>query len=177
MRAREAHEPRIEAASVADLGVIASLRGDLAEARERYEAGLQIQEGIGDVHGATVSRYNLGELAESLGEITLAEDLWRTCFESWMELKDRYRAAATLRSFALMRSSGDPERAAVAIGAAEAVIELVEMHEPAWFLSHSLAHRRQECLEKLGAERYGQLALKGADMSLEEAARYVGLSR
>jgi hypothetical protein len=94
---------------------------------------LQIQEEIGDLHGATVSGYNLGELAENSGDTIVAEDLWRSCFESWISLKDRYRAAATLRSFALMRSLRDPERAAVAIGAAEAVIQLVEMHEPHGF--------------------------------------------
>jgi hypothetical protein len=57
------------------------------------------------------------------------------------------------------------------------VIQPGEMHEPEWFLSESLARRKQECLEKLGTERYDQLGLKGADLSLEEAARYVGLLR
>ncbi len=75
-----------------------------------------------------------------------------------------------------MHSAQDPERAAVALGAADAVVRLVGSHEPEWFLPEHLARRRGECLAKLGAERYDHLQLKGAAMSLEEAAQYVGLA-
>jgi hypothetical protein len=57
------------------------------------------------------------------------------------------------------------------------VIQLVEMHEPACFLSESLTHRKQDASKSKAAERYEQLGLKGADMPLEEAARCVGLLR
>ena len=175
-RAREANEIRSEAASLGDLGVLAAIQGNLETARDRYQAGLELQERIGDLQGASVSMYNLGEVAEALGETASAARLWRKSFENYsVTLKDRYRAAATLRSFALVHSEQDPERAAVALGAAEAVIQLVGPHEPTWLVPPRLARRRDECLTRLGPEHYEQLQLKGAGMSLEEAAQYIGL--
>lgn len=176
-RAREAHEPRLEANALSNLGVVASLQGDLETARAHYEASLRIREAIGDLHGATISLYNLGEVAEALGETADATSLWRKCFENWLTLKDRYRAAATLRSFALMHSAQDPERAAVGLGAAESAIQVLAPHEPASALLPRLARRADECRATLGEERYGQLQAKGAAMSLEEAARFAGLVR
>jgi predicted ATPase/class 3 adenylate cyclase len=176
VRAGQAHERRVEATSVADLGVLAAIQGDLETARDRYETGLRIQEEIGDVQGATVSLYNLGEIAEALGQNEEAARLWRKCFENFtVNLKDRYRAAATLRCFALMQAERDPERAAAALGASEAVVELVGTHEPDWFIPPRLQRLRVRCVAKLGSERFDELQLKGAAMSLEEAARYVGL--
>jgi tetratricopeptide (TPR) repeat protein len=176
VRAREVHHPPIEAAALGDLGVLAALNGDLVTAHERYEAALRIQEEIGDILGASVSLYNLGEVAEALGETHEATLLWRRCFENNLViLKDRYRAAATLRSFALMQSPRDPECAAVALGAAKAVIELVGSFEPDWLIPPRLARLRDECEAKLGKERYEELQMTGAAMSLEEAAHYVGL--
>jgi non-specific serine/threonine protein kinase len=175
-RAREARDSRIEAASLGDLGVLAAIQGDLETAKDRYETGLKIQEEIGDVQGATVCLYNLGEVAEALGETADAAKLWRKCFENFtVTLKDRYRAAATLRSFALMRSNEDPERSAVALGAAEAVIQALGSYDPEWLLPPRLARQRDECVATLGTERYNHLQVKGAAMRLEEAAELVGL--
>jgi tetratricopeptide (TPR) repeat protein len=176
VRAREVHQPSIEAAALGDLGVLAAITGDLLTAHERYEAALRIQEAIGDIHGASACMYNLAEVAEALGETAEATRLWRKSFENnTFTLKDRYRAAASLRCFALMQSPRDPERAAAALGAAQAVVELVGSYEPDWFIPPRLARLRDECEAKLGKERYEELQVTGAAMSLEEAAHYVGL--
>jgi tetratricopeptide (TPR) repeat protein len=175
-RARQAHERRVEASSIADLGVLAAIQGDFETARERYQTALRIEEEIGDVQGTSVSLYNMGEAAAMLGETEEATRLWRNSFKNWnVTLRDRYRAAATLRSYALMRAEEDPERAATALGASEDVIQLVGSHEPDWLIPPSLLARRDSCVAKLGPERFDELQLKGAGMSLEEAATYVGL--
>jgi predicted ATPase/class 3 adenylate cyclase len=175
-RAREAHESSIESDAVGDLGVLAAIQGDFETARDQYETSLRIKEKIGDVQGATLLLYNLGEVAQALGETADAARLWRKCFENFtVTLKDRYRAAATVRSFALMRSEVDPERAAVALGAAEAVIQALGSYDPEWLLPPRFARRRDDCIATLGTERYNHLRVKGAAMHLEDAAEFVGL--
>jgi predicted ATPase/class 3 adenylate cyclase len=175
-RAREAGDRRVEAASVGDLGVLAAIQGEHEAARGRYETGLGIYREIGDAQGAAITMYNLGETAEALGQSEEATRLLRGAFENWnVILKDRYRAAAALRSFALMRAEQDPERAAVALGASEGVIQLVGSHEPEWLVPPRLLARRDNGMAKLGSERFDELQLMGAGMSLEEAATYVGL--
>jgi tetratricopeptide (TPR) repeat protein len=176
VQARKTRERRVEASSIADLGVLAAIQGDLETARKRYQAALKIQKEIGDVQGTTVCLYNMGEAAATIGEIEEATRFWRQCFENWnVTLKDRYRAAATLRSFALMRVEQDPERAATALGTSEDVIQLVGSHEPDWFIPPRWLGLREKCVAQLGPERFDELQLKGAGMSVEEAATYVGL--
>lgn len=175
LRAREVGQQRTEADSLSNLGMIAWLQGDRDEAAARYQESLQIRRAIGDAHGVAISLYNLGEAAEARGENDEARGLWREAFETNISLKDEFRAAATLRAFALSHGASHPERVAMALGASEAVIQLLGMREPASTLPPELARHRDDCIRELGVERFEELEMNGASMSLDEAARYVGL--
>ncbi|WP_242454223.1 BTAD domain-containing putative transcriptional regulator [Bailinhaonella thermotolerans] len=122
--ARRAGMPGVPAPVHLGLGRIARIRGDLAEARERYEAALRTSvKGAFAAGGALVAAHvALGRLAEAEGDPDEARLRYRDALAAARETplpSDIADAAEGLAAAALL--DGDPARAAVLLGAAVAL--------------------------------------------------------
>ncbi len=83
------------AACYYQLGVIAQLRGDYAQAEQRYQDSLAIKEEIGDRAGIAACYHQLGMIAQLRGDYAQAEQRYQASLAIDEELGDRVGIAAS----------------------------------------------------------------------------------
>lgn len=106
----------------------ALLRGDYAEARERFARALPIFEKMGDQHRVTMIRSWMAHMRRHEGHFREAEAEYRKTIRLWQKLGHRGAVAHQLESFAMVALELEqPERAARLFGAAEALREKIAM--------------------------------------------------
>ncbi|MGH3997996.1 MAG: tetratricopeptide repeat protein, partial [Pseudonocardiaceae bacterium] len=76
------------------LGIIAQSRGDYAQAEQRYQTSLTLNEELGDRSGIASSYNQLGTIAQSRGNYAQAEQRYQTALTLNDELGDRARIAS-----------------------------------------------------------------------------------
>jgi tetratricopeptide (TPR) repeat protein len=72
-----------ERGGLATLGIVATMQGRFAEARELYEQSARISERTGDAEGLRDARIALGDLALNRGDFALAEALSEQALHCW----------------------------------------------------------------------------------------------
>ncbi len=113
------------------LGVGAQIAGDLTDAREWMTQRLALVRGQGNEFLVASEAANLSMVERQLGDLDAAEDLAREALEIGIRIGDEFTrpfAIAGLAAIATERQAFD--RAAVLLGAAEALIEAKKMAWP-----------------------------------------------
>jgi non-specific serine/threonine protein kinase len=85
-----------------NLGYVAQMRGEIAEARRRYEASLAIHRNAGDKRSIAVGLYNLAELALDEDDAVSASIRLIECIDISVEIGDRYLLTHALRCAAAL---------------------------------------------------------------------------
>lgn len=172
-----------------DLGVAASVRGDLGEARMRYERSLSARRRAGDLEGATRTLTNLASVSSMRGELREARVAYEHALELKRRLGSRAGEALTLRnlgdlacavghyatarrhlsgSLAIRSQLGDT------LGEAGVMVVQGRMHT-------TLGHDREARIALMGARnRYNELCVTGPDRAVllwEEARLALALGR
>jgi tetratricopeptide (TPR) repeat protein len=100
------------AASYHQLGMIAELRGDYAQAERRYQNALTIDEELGDRAGIAASYHQLGIIAQLREDYAQAEQRYQDSLTIAEERGDRADiASSTSQLGALHTERGDPVEA------------------------------------------------------------------
>jgi tetratricopeptide (TPR) repeat protein len=84
--------------------MIAELRGDYAQAEQRYQASLTIFEELGDRAGIASSYHQLGIIAELRGDYAQAEQRYQASLTIKEELGDRAGIAWTTSQLGVLRT-------------------------------------------------------------------------
>ncbi len=147
-------------------------RGEPALGRERYARALAIYRELDDLRGVARTLQALGELEIDQGDAAAAMRSLRESLEIRAVLRDAAGGASVIERLARLSAGGDSHRAALLLGAAEALRTSIGVPAPA-------AERleRERLLESLGAA-IGEGPMQeawtaGQLMSLEAAATYV----
>ncbi|MFG2343703.1 TIR domain-containing protein, partial [Streptomyces phaeochromogenes] len=96
--------PRSSSAAtyIHQLGIIAELRGDYAQAEEHYRASLTIKEELGDRSGIASSYHQLGRIAQDRGDYGQAEERYRASLTILEELGDRSGIASSYHQLGII---------------------------------------------------------------------------
>jgi tetratricopeptide (TPR) repeat protein len=157
------------AMNLTELGDLAKLQGEYAEAEARYEQSLAAYKEIGDSGGMAASLNNLGDIACARGDYVGARSRYEQSLAIAVELGHQPRIAGLLESFAgLAAAQAQPERAIRLAGAA-AVLRLalgtpLPPEEQTRF-ERNLEPARQMLPEALAAA----VRAEGQSMSLQQA--------
>ena len=183
-RARRALEEALQAArnagftdviswATAYLGKLAVVEGQIDEGERLLSEGLAMFQKLGHPLGASWAMRHLGRAALEQGDATRAEALLREALRISLE-QVRPDVPLVLQAIAeLEERRGSWERAATLSGAAEATRQRMGLNLPT--REQSVASAAKDALRaRLGAERFEELAGRGAVMSLEEAGAYAG---
>jgi hypothetical protein len=109
-----------------NMGMLASGRGDLAAAYERFAEAEQLAGDVGDPWLESVGRHNLGNVARDLGDLEASARHLGHALTAYVEHDDRWSVAHVLEDVALWLVASGPEGDADAlrlIGAAERLRE------------------------------------------------------
>jgi predicted ATPase/DNA-binding XRE family transcriptional regulator len=106
------------------LGDVALFQGDLATANSMYDESLAIYRELGDRLYISNTLRVIGHLALQLGAYDKAQTVYRQSLDLVYKLGNKPNIALTLIGLAgVAEARGDPERAAILLGAAEAIRE------------------------------------------------------
>jgi tetratricopeptide (TPR) repeat protein len=101
-------DPRLAAATYTGLGNVARARGDLREARRRYEQGRTLIQGLGDRSAVYHHLHLLGELVRDTGDISRGRELLTQALTEARALGQPGAEANTIHSLAdLALDEGD----------------------------------------------------------------------
>lgn len=84
------------------LGTIMRLRGNLAAARQHYQAGYDIREAFADTGGMALALGSLAEIATEEGDFAQAEQLYQQSLAIYQENGDRGGLVQTLEGLGIM---------------------------------------------------------------------------
>jgi predicted ATPase/class 3 adenylate cyclase len=169
---RESGDMSALAHSLGQLGVLALEDGDLARAAELCEEGLALARKVGNEQTAALLLQDLGFIALHGGRLPEAATRYAESLEIARRFDLKGSVASCLKGIAAAAAaSGDRDRAARILGAANTVDEQVhgtleapEVPEDAWIHAFARGH--------LGDERSLEAWSDGRAMTLEEAAEY-----
>jgi non-specific serine/threonine protein kinase len=154
------------------LGEIHRLLGDDGKAKEAYSMCLEINRKIGNKREIGAPLSNLSYIAMHEGEYKRAEQLAREGFRIEVEVMSNYYIAISMAMIAgPVAAQGYPERAAVLVGASNAIFESMGAHQ-----QPSDQVELEGYLENIKAQidehTYSKALAKGEEMSLENAIAY-----
>jgi non-specific serine/threonine protein kinase len=161
------------AVTTSNLGWIAEMENDLADARDWYDESRQIRGGVGDEYTFAKSTADLGRIARRRREPVVASKLLKQALHVFQRIGDRRLAAACLVELGAVAAQRRRwEMAARLLGAAESVRASLGM--PAWPDEQTL---HDEVLESIRTTRDDSSILKalrtGRALSLEDAVELV----
>jgi predicted ATPase len=138
-------------------------------ARELYEEILEIARPEGDAEAICLNSASLGECLRRLGDEERARSLLAEGLELSLRLPLLSIAPEALEAFAALAVSHQPQRAAVLIGAAEALRD-----ETGFGVADPVEHERvvSNCRAQLGTEAFATRCSEGRAMTLEQAADF-----
>ena len=143
--------------------------GDTLRAQEMVAEGLAYARETGFAWAIAICLNRQGRFASDAGDFAIAAPLYQESLRIWEEFGDRWRVTRTLPDIADSAAMlGWPDRAAVLLGAAEALNEpLATTHRFADDFSWRRA--RTEATAALDAETFERLWADGRSMSWNEA--------
>jgi hypothetical protein len=104
--------------------MLATVRGDLALALERFMEAQTLAEEVGDPWVVAVGHHNLGNATRDLGDLDAAPGHFAAALGAYVERDDRWSVAHLFEDIAvwmLMRGPGSDVEAMWLLGAAEAL--------------------------------------------------------
>jgi DNA-binding CsgD family transcriptional regulator len=156
-------------------GVCHGFAGNSAESVARHRQCITRAGEAGEVHMRALAVAGLGEQELAGGRLDEAGVLFREAISLKSELGDRMGMAVGLDSLGrLATAEGDGERAALLLGAAEGIWDLVGMSGTG--NPFAFAPSRSDGLEQtrslLGKQRFRELFRQGSELSLDQAVRF-----
>jgi predicted ATPase/DNA-binding CsgD family transcriptional regulator len=156
-------------------GVCHGFAGNSVEASARHQHCIALADEVGERHLKALALVGLGEQERVGGRLEGATALFREAIVLKRELGDRTGLAVGLDCLGRVATAeGRGERAALLLGAAEGIWNMVGMSETGNLLA--LMPSRSEGLEQarklLGKQRFRELFRRGSGMSLDEAVRF-----
>ncbi len=151
---------RAAAFYIHQLGVIAQVRGEYAQAEDHFREALALNEELGDRYGITAGLHRLGTIAQDRGDHDTAEQFYRHALSLAEELGDRGDLAAAYHQLGtIAQDRGDyataEEQFHIALSIAEELSDRVSIANTYHRLG-MLAHHRGHFSE---AERFYRQAL------------------
>ena len=156
-------------------GVCHGFAGNSAESVARHQQCITRASQVGEVHMRALAVAGLGEQELAGGRLDEAGVLFREAIVLKSELGDRMGMAVGLDSLGRLATAEDQgERAALLLGAAEGIWDLVGMSETG--NPFAFAPSRSDGLEQtrslLGKQRFRELFRQGSELSLDQAVRF-----
>jgi predicted ATPase/class 3 adenylate cyclase/Tfp pilus assembly protein PilF len=127
---REAGDRWGEAFALDSLGVMLGRQGEHATAAGLHEDAIAISRSIGDERGVARAVAHLGEVAARRGDLDRARTLYVDSLEIRRRLGDMPGTASAMEKLAALVTAKDPHGAAVLLGAAERVRDLIRAPVP-----------------------------------------------
>jgi hypothetical protein len=145
------------------------LAGDIALARQKYEAALAASRETGELFRQTMNLANLSMTAYIEGDFERAWELSAAALRSWLELKARQGVISQLAMMAgPLTRLGDPLRAARLLGAFAALGDQLDIaHHPTD--GPQMAEYERVTRDALGEAAFAAAWAEGRQMTLEEA--------
>jgi predicted ATPase/class 3 adenylate cyclase/Tfp pilus assembly protein PilF len=119
-----------EAFALDSLGVMLARQGRHEEATRLHDEALAISRSMGDERGVARALAHLGDAAEKAGDVERARSLYIQSFEIRRALGDLPGTASGMEKLASVVTDRDPRAAAVLLGAAERVRDLIRAPVP-----------------------------------------------
>jgi predicted ATPase len=106
----------------------ARYRGRFEEARKQFAPLLQIFQDMGDFHRANMVQSEMAHMDRAEGKLTSAGAIYRETILVWKRLGHRAAVANQFECLAFIAKANEqPERAAILLGAAEALREMINI--------------------------------------------------
>jgi predicted ATPase/class 3 adenylate cyclase len=127
---RQAGDRWSEAFALDSLGVALARQGEHEEATRLHDEALTISRAIGDERGVARALAHLGDVAARMEELDRAKQLYLDSLEIRRAVGDLPGTASALEKLASVITTRDPRAAAVLLGAAETVRDLIRAPVP-----------------------------------------------
>ncbi|MGV0044919.1 protein kinase domain-containing protein [Mycobacterium colombiense] len=170
-----AEDPLIRVSAMILQGWRLQFQGDTGRALVWQEKALAVSQAAGEVVFRSILLWSLGVGWWRHGKPDRAEGLLRQCLGLAHQIDDPRNAAACLEAMGwIAGAKNDPRRAAVLMGAAEALMHGVGA-SPAVLPDLAVFHEEcvQRTLETLGAQDYSAVREEGAGLDFDAAVAYV----
>jgi predicted ATPase/DNA-binding CsgD family transcriptional regulator len=155
-------------------GVCHGFAGSRVEATDRHQRCITRADEVGERHMKALAVAGLGEQELAGGHLANATVLFRESIVLKRELGDRMGLAVGLDSLGRVATAeGEGERAALLLGAAESIWEVVGMSETGnpFAFAPSRSDGLQQARKALGKQRFRELFRRGSRLGLDEAVR------
>jgi predicted ATPase/DNA-binding SARP family transcriptional activator len=167
--AREVGDARIAALAINNLGDLALTQGDYARAEPLFTESLAFLRERGDTANVARSLFNLGSVALMLRRLPVARERYTEALALGREAGDQEDLAWCLLGIAGVASvAGDGERAAMLLGAAEALLDAMgAAFKPFERRLHDTT--TEQARDACGADAFEDARRRGAALELDEA--------
>jgi hypothetical protein len=159
--------------SLTNMGMLATARGDLPLARDRFLEAQALAEEVGDPWVVAVGRHNLANVSRDLGDLEPAAADFRLALDAYVEREDRWSVAHVLEDvavWALARGAAYDSDAAFLLAAAASVRE--EIGAPRFPPTEAaLAEALVPARERTAAELLSRADDEGGTAELAAAVR------
>ncbi len=156
-------------------GVCHGVAGDRVEAIARHQRCITRADEVGEHHMKALAVAGLGEQELAGGHLVEATALFREAVVLKRELGDRMGLAVGLDSLGRVATAeGRGERAALLLGAAERIWEVVGMSETGnpFAFAPSRSDGLQQARKVLGKQRFREVFRRGSRLSVDDAVRF-----
>jgi predicted ATPase/class 3 adenylate cyclase len=162
--ARDVGDPETVARALLNLGDLAANEGEFARAADLSEQSLEAGGDALNAQVRAVALHNLAAMRIKLGEFEHATlEPLRDALTLAVEFGDQSLASSCLEQFAAAALPRDPQRAAMLLGAAHAVIDEV---------GSTADEEIAEAVRSAAGEAYGVAYGQGRDLSFDDAVAY-----
>lgn len=166
---RRLGEPQRIASSINNLAIVLTRQGDLDGAEALHQEGLAIKRATSNQMGIGHSLHGLAALAQRKGDMTRAERLFVESIGVRVAVGDRLGLANSLEGLAgILADAGQAERAALAVGAAEALRKALNApHTPDGKADYDAL--LDKLTGRLGAEAFAAKRAEGRALPFDRA--------
>ncbi len=172
---RAAHDLRGELLALFVAGVCHGFAGNDGEGADRHRQCIARADDVGERHMKALAVAGLGEHELAAGRLDDAVALFREAIVLKRELGDRMGVAVGLDSLGRTAvAEGRGERAALLLGAAEGIWDVVGMSETGnpFAFAPSRSEGLQQARTLLSKERFRELFRRGSQLSLDEVVAF-----
>jgi predicted ATPase/DNA-binding SARP family transcriptional activator len=175
--ARDVGDDRIAALAINNLGDLSLTLGEYERAGPLFEESLELLRARGDTANVARSLFNLGAVSLMLGRTDEAESLFGESVERARAVEDKEDLVWCLEGYAgLAAATEDGQRAAMLLGAAEALLEeMGAAFKPFERQLHGSTEARARAL--CGEVSFAEATRRGASMTLDQALDYAAKNR
>ncbi|MGH3335357.1 MAG: ATP-binding protein, partial [Nocardioides sp.] len=172
---RAASDLRGELLALVVAGVCHGVAGNSVEATARHQQCIARADEVGERHMKALAVAGLGEQELAGGRLAEASARFSEAIVLKRELGDRMGMAVGLDSLGRVATAeGEGERAALLLGAAEGIWDIVGMSETGnpFAFAPSRSDGLQQARKLLGKQRFRELFRRGSQLGLDEAVRF-----